>query len=57
MPMLNSAFSTNSALFGVKCATRGFDLFVSTVHSEEDSENTIKAFGICLDTMLGKNIK
>ena len=49
---VGEALYRNFALNGVKTAARGFDLFVSAVHSEEDLERTIRAFGNCLDTML-----
>jgi len=55
---LGEALYRNFALHGVKVATRGFDLFVSAVHSGEDLAKTTQAFGECLDTMLEeKNIK
>jgi glutamate-1-semialdehyde 2,1-aminomutase len=55
---VGEALYRNFAIHGVKCATRGLDLFVSAVHTGEDVGKTIKAFGNCLDTMLEeKNIK
>jgi len=44
------------ALHGVKSAPRGFDFYVSAVHSGEDLKRTMKAFGNCLDTMIEEKI-
>ena len=49
---VGEALYRNFALNGVKTASRGFDLFVSAVHSEEDLEKTVRAFGNCLGTMV-----
>jgi len=49
---VGEALYRNFALHGVKSAARGFDLFVSAVHSGEDLKRTMKAFGNCLDTMI-----
>jgi glutamate-1-semialdehyde aminotransferase len=49
---VGEALYRNFALHGVKTAARGFDLYVSAVHSEEDLERTIKAFGNTLDAMI-----
>lgn len=51
-PKIGEDLYRNFALNGVKTATRGFDLYVSAVHSGEDLKRTIKAFGNCLDTMI-----
>jgi hypothetical protein len=42
----------NLALNGVKGPVRGYDLFLSAVHSPEDIKKTIEAFGSSLETML-----
>ncbi len=49
---VGEALYRNFALHGVKTAARGFDLYVSAVHSEEDRERTIKAFGNTLAAMI-----
>jgi glutamate-1-semialdehyde 2,1-aminomutase len=49
---VGEALYRNFALHGVKSAARGYDLYVSAVHSGEDLKRTMKAFGNCLDTML-----
>jgi hypothetical protein len=36
----------------VKTATRGYDLFLSAVHTGEDLKKTIDAFGASLDALL-----
>ncbi len=49
---VGEALYRNFALQGVKTAVRGFDLFLSAVHSGEDLGRTIRAFGNSLDTMI-----
>lgn len=49
---VGEALYRNFALQGVKTAVRGFDLFLSAVHSGEDLGRTVRAFGNSLDTML-----
>jgi len=49
---VGQALYRNFALQGVKSAPRGFDFYVSAVHSGEDLKRTIKAFGNSLDTMI-----
>ena len=51
-PEVGQALYRNFALQGVKSAPRGFDFYVSAVHSGEDLKRTIKAFGNSLDTMI-----
>ena len=51
-PEVGEALYRNFALQGVKTAPRGFDFYVSAVHSGEDLKRTIQAFGKCLDTMI-----
>jgi glutamate-1-semialdehyde aminotransferase len=53
---VGEALYRNFALHGVKTAARGFDLFVSAVHSEADLEKTIQAFGRNLDTMIEEKV-
>jgi glutamate-1-semialdehyde 2,1-aminomutase len=53
---VGEALYRNFALNGVKTATRGFDLYVSAVHSGEDLKRTIRAFGNSLDTMIEEKI-
>jgi glutamate-1-semialdehyde aminotransferase len=56
LPDVGEALYRNFALHGVKTAARGFDLFVSAVHSEEDLEKTVQAFGNTLDTMVEEKV-
>jgi len=49
---VGEALYRNLALHGVKTATRGYDLFLSAVHTEGDLQKTIDAFGSSLDTLL-----
>jgi glutamate-1-semialdehyde aminotransferase len=42
----------NLALNGVKTPTRGYDGFLSAVHTEDDLKKTIAAFGNSLDVLL-----
>jgi glutamate-1-semialdehyde 2,1-aminomutase len=53
---VGEALYRNFALHGVKSAPRGFDFYVSAVHSGEDLKRTMKAFGNCLDTMIEEKI-
>jgi glutamate-1-semialdehyde aminotransferase len=53
---VGEALYRNFALKGVKTAARGFDLFVSAVHSEEDLDKTIDAFGTTMDTMIEEKV-
>jgi glutamate-1-semialdehyde 2,1-aminomutase len=55
-PGTGQALFMNLALNGVKTPTRGYDFFLSAVHSEEDLEKTIGAFGRSLDVLLGEKI-
>jgi glutamate-1-semialdehyde 2,1-aminomutase len=55
-PEVGEALYRNFALNGVKTATRGFDLYVSAVHSVEDLKRTIRAFGNSLDTMIAEKV-
>ena len=54
-PNVGEALYINLAVNGVKTPPRGFDLFVSAVHTKEDIDNTIEAFGISLGTMVEEN--
>lgn len=51
-PQIGEALYMNLALNGVKGPVRGYDLFLSAVHSPEDIKKTIEAFGSSLETML-----
>jgi glutamate-1-semialdehyde 2,1-aminomutase len=51
-PGIGQALFMNLALNGVKTPTRGYDLFLSAVHSEEDVNRTVEAFGRSLDALL-----
>jgi len=53
---VGEALYRNFALQGVKTAVRGFDLFLSAVHSKEDLARTIRAFGNSLDTMIEEKV-
>jgi len=53
---VGEALYRNFALQGVKTAVRGFDLFLSAVHSKEDLARTIRAFGNSLDTMIAEKV-
>ena len=53
---VGQALYRNFALQGVKSAPRGFDFYVSAVHSGEDLKRTIRAFGNCLDTMIAEKV-
>jgi glutamate-1-semialdehyde 2,1-aminomutase len=53
---VGEALGMNLALNGVKTPTRGYDLFVSAVHSEEDLDRTIVAFGRALDALLDEGL-
>ncbi|MBM4330840.1 MAG: aminotransferase class III-fold pyridoxal phosphate-dependent enzyme [Deltaproteobacteria bacterium] len=53
---IGEALYQNLALNGIKSPTRGFDLFVSAVHCQEDLEKTIWAFGKSLETMVEEKI-
>lgn len=55
-PRTGQALFMNLALNGVKTPTRGYDFFLSAVHSEEDLEKTIEAFGKSLDALLEEKI-
>ena len=50
-PALGQALFMNLALNGVKTPTRGYDLFVSAVHTADDLERTVDAFGRALDAL------
>lgn len=51
-PDTGHALFMNLALNGVKSPTRGYDFFVSAVHSEADVSQTMEAFGRALDALL-----
>ena len=51
-PGAGQALFMNLALNGVKTPTRGYDFFVSAVHSEDDVNQTQEAFGRSLDVLL-----
>jgi glutamate-1-semialdehyde 2,1-aminomutase len=53
---VGEALYQNLALQGVKTAVRGFDLFLSAVHSKEDLARTVRAFGNSLDTMIAEKV-
>jgi glutamate-1-semialdehyde 2,1-aminomutase len=48
---VGEALYRNFALQGVKTATRGYDLFLSAVHTGEDLKKTIDAFAASLDAL------
>jgi glutamate-1-semialdehyde 2,1-aminomutase len=51
-PAVGEALFMNLALNGVKTPTRGYDLFASAVHTEDDVAQTVAAFGRALDALL-----
>ena len=51
-PGTGQALFMNLALNGVKTPTRGYDSFLSAVHTEEDLKKTVEAFGNSLEVML-----
>jgi glutamate-1-semialdehyde 2,1-aminomutase len=51
-PRLGEALFMNLALNGVKTPTRGYDSFVSAVHTEDDLKKTAEAFGLALDALI-----
>ena len=51
-PLTGQALFMNLALNGVKTPTRGYDAFVSAVHTEDDLKKTIEAFGRSLGVLL-----
>ncbi len=51
-PGTGQALFMNFALNGVKTPTRGYDGFLSAVHTEDDLKKTIAAFGNSLDVLL-----
>jgi glutamate-1-semialdehyde 2,1-aminomutase len=53
-PATGQALFMNLALNGVKTPTRGYDFFLSAVHSEDDVNRTAEAFGRSLDALLGE---
>ena len=54
-PDVGEALYINLALNGVKPPPRGYDFFVSAVHTREDIDNTTEAFGISLEAMVEEN--
>ena len=42
----------NATLNGVHLPNRGYDGFVSAVHTDEDVDRTVRAFGASLDTLI-----
>ncbi len=55
-PDVGEALYINLALNGVKPSSRGYDFFVSAVHTKGDIDRTIEAFDISLDSMVKENI-
>ena len=53
-PALGEALFMNLALSGVKTPTRGYDLFASAVHTQDDLAQTVAAFGRALDALLAE---
>lgn len=53
---VGEALFMNLALNGVKTPTRGYDLFVSAVHTEEELDRTVAAFGRALDALLDEGL-
>jgi glutamate-1-semialdehyde 2,1-aminomutase len=51
-PGAGQALFMNLALNGVKTPTRGYDSFLSAVHTEDDLKKTVEAFGRSLDALL-----
>jgi glutamate-1-semialdehyde 2,1-aminomutase len=51
-PGTGQALFMNLALNGVKTPTRGYDAFLSAVHTEDDLKKTVEAFGDSLDALL-----
>jgi glutamate-1-semialdehyde 2,1-aminomutase len=51
-PGTGRALFMNLTLNGVKTPTRGYDGFLSAVHTEDDLKKTIAAFGNSLDVLL-----
>jgi glutamate-1-semialdehyde 2,1-aminomutase len=51
-PGTGQALFMNLALNGVKTPTRGYDSFLSAVHTEDDLKKTVVAFGDSLDALL-----
>jgi glutamate-1-semialdehyde aminotransferase len=51
-PGAGQALFMNLALNGVKTPTRGYDSFLSAVHTEDDLKKTVEAFGTSLDALL-----
>jgi glutamate-1-semialdehyde 2,1-aminomutase len=51
-PGTGQALFMNLALNGVKTPTRGYDSFLSAVHTEDDLKKTVAAFGISLVALL-----
>ena len=51
-PGAGRALFMNLALNGVKTPTRGYDSFLSAVHTEDDLKKTVEAFGRSLDALL-----
>jgi glutamate-1-semialdehyde aminotransferase len=50
------ALFMNLAVNGVKTPTRGYDAFVSAVHTEGDLNQTVEAFGQSLDALREDNM-
>ena len=51
-PGTGEALFMNLAMNGVKTPTRGYDSFLSAVHTEDDLKKTAEAFGNSLDVLL-----
>ena len=51
-PVAGQALFMNLALNGVKASTRGYDAYLSAVHSEDDLKKTAAAFGNSLEVLL-----
>jgi glutamate-1-semialdehyde 2,1-aminomutase len=55
-PALGEALFMNLALNGVKTPTRGYDLFVSAVHTQGDLAHTVAAFDRSVDALLVEGV-
>lgn len=54
-PHTGEALFKNFILNGIKAPARGYDLFLSAVHTEVDINKTTQAFGTSVDTMIKEN--
>lgn len=53
---VGNALHLNLALNGVHTSSRGVDLYLSAVHSEQDISETLKAFELSIDTMIDEGL-